>query len=68
MSKTREEIENELGKELGWRWTPQMRHGFKMKKLWERLVNARLELAGAEPMQLRGNGHFVDDGEDHPFD
>jgi len=43
--KTREDVENDLERELGWRWTPQMRHGYKMQKLWEKLVEARLALA-----------------------
>lgn len=42
---TAEDIENELESELGWRWTPQMRHGFGMQKLWNKLVEARLALA-----------------------
>jgi len=40
----REAIEKELEAELGWRWTPQMRHGFKMQKLWDKLVEARMDL------------------------
>lgn len=39
----REEVESQLEIELGWRWQPQMRHAYKMQKLWEKLVAARLE-------------------------
>lgn len=37
-------IEAQLEVELGWRYTPQMRHGFKMEKLWNKLVEARHKL------------------------
>ena len=40
----KEQIEDQLEKELGWRYAPQMRHGFKMEKLWNKLVEARYEL------------------------
>ena len=40
----REQIEQALEAELGFRWTPQMRHGHKALKLWEALVNARVEI------------------------
>ncbi len=40
----REQIEQALEAELGFRWTPQMRHGHKALKLWESLVNARVEI------------------------
>lgn len=36
--------ENHLETELGWRWTPQMRHGYKVKEIWERLIDAHLEI------------------------
>ena len=36
-----EQIESQLETELGWRYQPQMRHGFKMEKLWNKLVEAR---------------------------
>lgn len=40
---TRVEVENQIAKELGWRWTPTMRHGFKAQ-LWDKLVDARVAL------------------------
>lgn len=36
----REQIEQELESKLGFRWTPQMRHGHKALKLWNALVDA----------------------------
>lgn len=39
-----ERIERELEDELGFRWTPEMRHGHKALKLWEALVAARVKI------------------------
>ena len=44
LEQDKEQIEDQLEIELGWRYTPQMRHGFKMEKLWDKLVEARYEL------------------------
>jgi hypothetical protein len=51
--KTHKQIESELESELGWRWTEQMRHGFKTKKLWDKLVASRTTLDAIDSILSR---------------
>lgn len=41
----RESIEKGLIAEVGFEWTPQMRHGHKALKLWNKIIDDRLARA-----------------------